>query len=90
MFTSDGGGVVQAARMPLHGADRVARAWLALARGERGRTAAFVEVNGATGLLTEAVDGTRSVVVLTLDGGRIVRIDVVRNPAKLGHVGSRG
>jgi RNA polymerase sigma-70 factor (ECF subfamily) len=65
------------------GADRVARALLALARkGLAGATGALVQVNGAPGLVVEA-GGDRSVIAFTLDAGRIVAIDVVRNPDKL-------
>jgi RNA polymerase sigma-70 factor (ECF subfamily) len=83
VYRVDGGGVVTAARHPLEGADRVARALLALARkGAAGARGALVGVNGAPGLLVEA-GGERSVVAFTLDGGRIAAIDIVRNPDKL-------
>ncbi len=80
VFTSDGGGVVNAARKPLVGADRVARAARALAR-HRGRVE-WLDVNGMPGVRTDG-DGVATVMSFTLDGGRIVAIDVVRNPAKL-------
>lgn len=83
---SDGGGVVSASRKPLVGADRVARAIVALARHQAGALrGAVVSVNGAPGLLTES-DGERTVTAFTLDGGRVVALDVMRNPEKLGHV----
>jgi RNA polymerase sigma-70 factor, ECF subfamily len=68
----------------------VGRAWVAL-----GRTAADpatpIELNGRLGLLLPGKDGHRSVLSFQVDGGRIVRIDVVRNPEKLRRVGpSRG
>jgi RNA polymerase sigma-70 factor (ECF subfamily) len=86
VFRSDGGGRVPTAGKPLVGADRVARALVGLGRAAaragrevRGR---FARVNGATGLIVE--DGeTTSVVSLTIDAGRIVALDVVRNPDKL-------
>ena len=85
-FTADGGGAAIAARKPLRGA---------LARGarvgrdpapQRGRRESIVEVNGAAGLLIEHAGGTRTLLAFTVDGGRIVRVDVVRNPAKLRRV----
>lgn len=83
---SDGGGRVTAARHPLRGADRVARALLALARKQAGaQRGALVDVNGSPGLLLEA-HGERSVLAFSLDGGRIAALDVVRNPDKLAHV----
>ena len=43
----------------------------------------MVEVNGAAGLLVEHAGGGRTLLAFTVDGGRIVRVDVIRNPAKL-------
>jgi RNA polymerase sigma-70 factor (ECF subfamily) len=88
VFTSDGGGVVLASRKPVLGADRVARMWAAFARHRSAATAraGVVELNGLPGLLLE-VEGTLSAMSFTVDGGRITAIDVVRNPAKLHHVG---
>lgn len=89
VLRSDGGGNVPSARRPLRGAERIARALVALARsGARaGRQArgAIVAVNGAPGLVVD--DGlSLSVVSLTVDRGRIVAVDIVRNPEKLRHV----
>ena len=41
-----------------------------------------VDVNGQAGLLVQ-VGGERSVIALTIEAGRIVALDVQRNPAKL-------
>jgi len=60
----------------------VARALIGFAR-RGGGTAEPVEVNGAPGLLTRAAAGVPSVVAFTLDAGRIVAIDIQRNPTKL-------
>ena len=48
-----------------------------------------IELNGRRGLLLSGKDGHRSVLSFQVDGGRIVRIDVVRNPEKLRRVGPR-
>ncbi|MDR9371149.1 RNA polymerase sigma factor SigJ, partial [Conexibacter sp. JD483] len=88
VLTSDGGGVVSAARHPIAGSERVAkvlagfaRVSLALGAGRGG----FAEVNGRTGLVFD--DGrVMSVISFTVDRGRIVAIDIVRNPQKLRHV----
>jgi RNA polymerase sigma-70 factor (ECF subfamily) len=45
-----------------------------------------VLVNGEPGLVVRDADGILSVLTLTLDGGRIVAIDVVRDPGKLTRV----
>ena len=83
-FTADGGGRAIAARKPLHGAERVARAWLRINEhalpGTRRR---IVEVNGAAGLLIGPAGDDHSLLAFTIDAGRIVRVDVIRNPAKL-------
>ena len=83
-FVADGGGVTIAARKPLHGAARVARAWIGISRryGAAARRS-LVEINGATGVLVEGRAGGRTPLAFTVDGGRIVRIDAMRNPAKL-------
>jgi RNA polymerase sigma-70 factor, ECF subfamily len=86
VMRSDGGGKVPAAGKPLLGADRIARALLGFKRAaERhgvepeGR---FARVNGAVGLVV-LERGATNVYSLTIDAGRIVAIDVVRNPEKL-------
>lgn len=83
-FVSDGGGQVIAARKPLRGALRIARAWLGIRRRYPTERATLVEVNGLAGLLLEGPDcESRSLLAFAVDGGRIVRLDVLRNPAKL-------
>ncbi|MFW6773057.1 RNA polymerase sigma factor SigJ [Nocardioides sp. CPCC 205120] len=87
VLTGDGGGVVSSARRPVVGADRVARFLLGVlakidaAAGER---LELVRVNGATGFaILDAAARVTGVVALTTAGGRVVRVDLVRNPAKL-------
>jgi RNA polymerase sigma-70 factor, ECF subfamily len=83
VFTSDGGGRAIAARKPLHGAERVARAWIGIT-AQAGPSAhrSLVDVNGRAGVLVEN-EGARTVLSFEIDGGRITRIDVMRNPDKL-------
>ena len=45
-----------------------------------------IELNGELGLLIAGRDGNGSVLSFAVDGGRITRIDVVRNPDKLRRV----
>jgi len=89
VFRSDGGGRVPSARFPLEGAERVARALLAL---ERRRERAGLElrrspgtVNGQLGFVYYEGENL-NVLSFTIDAGRIVALDVVRNPEKLRHV----
>ncbi|ASQ99462.1 RNA polymerase sigma-70 factor [Streptomyces sp. 11-1-2] len=82
VMIADGGGVVAAARAPIHGVEEVAKL---LARANQ-VVAAFettpVWLNGApAGRL--AFDGEPSAVSLLVENGRIARIYVVRNPRKL-------
>jgi RNA polymerase sigma-70 factor, ECF subfamily len=85
--TADGGGRVIAARRPLFGAVRVARALLAMRRkGAIEPAATPIELNGRLGLLLASRDGSRAAASFAVDGVRIVRIDIVRNPDKLRHV----
>ena len=85
-FTADGGGAAIAARKPLRGALRVARAWVAIQR----RSGAHGAVDRRGQRRGRAADRARrrprTLLAFTVDGGRIVRVDVVRNPAKLRHV----
>jgi RNA polymerase sigma-70 factor (ECF subfamily) len=89
VWTSDGGGHAIASRKPVRGAARVARAWVALGRRTIEPRAAPIELNGRLGLLIAGTDGHRSALSFTVDDGRIVRIDAVRNPDKLRRVTRR-
>jgi RNA polymerase sigma-70 factor (ECF subfamily) len=82
-LTSDGGGQVRAARRPVHGASRVARMLIGMARLLRHRQPSPVMVNGAPGLAVLHGDDCDFVVSLTLDGDRISRVDIIRAPDKL-------
>jgi RNA polymerase sigma-70 factor (ECF subfamily) len=82
VWTTDGGGRATAARKPLRGRARVARAWAALSR-KTVSAPVEVELNGRLGLLVPAADGHRAALSFVVSGGRITRIDAVRNPEKL-------
>jgi len=84
VLTSDGGGVVNAARKPLEGATRIARAMAGFAaRGDGFSRIELVAVNGQPGLRLRDADGLTNVIGFTVDDGRITAIDVQRNPEKL-------
>jgi len=90
VWTSDGGGLAIASRVPIYGADRVARGWAALRRkGSIESNATPVQLNGRLGLLIAGSDGNGSALSFTVDRGRISRIDVVRNPDKLRRLARR-
>lgn len=85
VLTSDGGGVVSSARRPVLGADRTAR-FLAGLVTKYVAAQAEVDLVLANGLPAIAVgqDGVlTSLVLLTVAGDRVRRVDIVRAPAKL-------
>ncbi|MFF4254055.1 RNA polymerase sigma-70 factor [Streptomyces sp. NPDC001663] len=82
VLITDGGGIVTAALAPIHGADVVAEI---LARANRVVTdleTTAVWLNGEPAGRID-MDGEPAAVSLVVDGGRVTRIYVVRNPRKL-------
>lgn len=91
VLRSDGGGVVSAALRPVVGADKVARllaGLVALAEGPIEST--DVLVNGEPGVVVRALArGVRETTVVVPHvgpDGRVVAVDIVRNPQKLTRV----
>jgi RNA polymerase sigma-70 factor, ECF subfamily len=83
-LTSDGGGQVRAARRPVHGAHRVARMLVGMAKLlTPNHHPTPVKVNGAPGLATLHGTDCDFVISLTLDGNHITRVDMIRAPDKL-------
>jgi RNA polymerase sigma-70 factor (ECF subfamily) len=82
VFTSDGGGVVRAARRPMEGRRQVLQ-FIRTALGNTSR-ADFEPrfVNGEPGLVGR-FDGGAIVFAFVVEGGRVTRIDAVANPEKL-------
>jgi RNA polymerase sigma-70 factor, ECF subfamily len=81
-FRADGGGKAIAARRPITGAARVASVVTKLAGNTWARERVAL-VNDMPGLLVDDGGSAPSVYSLTIDAGRIVAIDVTRNPDKL-------
>jgi RNA polymerase sigma-70 factor (ECF subfamily) len=84
---SDGGGKVNAARLPIHGADKVARFLLGVLRKAPADYAVRPAwINGAPGLIVYVAGHAAS--IYTFDGAddRIQAIRIVVNPDKLGHI----
>lgn len=82
VLIADGGGVVAAARVPIHGADLVAKL---LARANRAGAAfetTAVWLNGAPAGRLD-IDGEVAAVSLVVENGRVTRIYAMRNPRKL-------
>jgi RNA polymerase sigma-70 factor (ECF subfamily) len=83
-LTSDGGGVVHAARKVVTGRRRIARLFIVVARKLGARlTQAILPINGEAGLVT-FVDGTPfSATSFETDGSSIIALYNVLNPEKL-------
>lgn len=79
------GGTVRAKPLMASGASRIAALLVAFARRPPLQLRKAL-VNGAPGLVVRDADGILSVMTLTLDDGRIVAIDVIRDPGKLTRV----
>ncbi|MFC4913825.1 RNA polymerase sigma factor SigJ [Actinomadura gamaensis] len=86
VLRSDGGGVVSAARRPLHGAERVARYLAGIARRQPDSALRPVTVNGRAGLLRTHRSAVTGVMAVAVADGRVTCVDFVRNPDKLLHV----
>ncbi len=80
----DGGGVVPSLGVPLLGGQRVAQLYHAVGLRFPGQVRYEVAVlNGQWGLLRFVAEALESAQSMEIDGERIVRIHVQRNPAKL-------
>lgn len=79
VLTADGGGLVPAARVPVHGAGLVANL---LVRPNRQITAKCIWINGEPGGRIE-IDGTTAAVGFVIENGRIAQIYAIANPEKL-------
>lgn len=79
VLTADGGGLVPAAKAPVHGAAVVANL---LVRPNRQVTATPVWLNGEPGARIE-INGATAAVSFEIKDGRIVRIYAIANPRKL-------
>lgn len=83
-LTSDGGGVVNAARRTIYGAKRLTNLYMtAIAKNSDRLKARLVNINGETGVLEYADGEPFSVSAFTFKNGRITAIYRVMNPEKL-------
>jgi RNA polymerase sigma-70 factor (TIGR02957 family) len=85
VLVADGGGLVQAARQPIIGVDRVATFLLRVAELP-GLVATITSLNAMPGACFD-LDGEATAVSLVVEDGRITRIYAIRNPQKLGGLG---
>jgi RNA polymerase sigma-70 factor (ECF subfamily) len=86
---SDGGGKAAAALNPIHGAGKIARFAIGIAR-KFGPAEGFriepTQINGTPGFILRTREGLHSTLAMELDGERVVAIYLMRNPDKLGRV----
>lgn len=89
-LTSDGGGVVPAARKVVHGRSRIARLYLLLAKklGTRLQTE-IVRINGEPGLVMYLDGALLAATSFETDGESITALYTVLNPQKLAVTNSR-
>ena len=84
---SDGGGKATAALNPIHGADRVGRFLIGIAKKAPATLSALpATVNGEPGLVVKVDGRTQSVLTLHVGQSGIEGIYIVRNPEKLWHL----
>jgi RNA polymerase sigma-70 factor (ECF subfamily) len=85
MIISDGGGVAQAPRLPVHGRDNVARLLAGFSRRVPPGTVFCLELfNGTLGIVARTATGDPiSAMALTTIGDQVQSMHLVANPAKL-------
>jgi len=91
VYLADGGGKVNAARVPVTGAAKVARLFLGLVRHPLpDMTVEIAAVNSMPGVLVRSEGVLDMVAHFEIDEGLVTGVYVVRNPDKLMHLGARG
>ena len=83
VLLTDGGGKKQAALRPIHGAEKVGRWVIGVSRNAGSVTLEWGTANGGPAMLMYVDGELDSVGTLTMTGGRISEIYLVRNPDKL-------
>ncbi|MEU5843522.1 RNA polymerase sigma-70 factor [Rhodococcus sp. NPDC047139] len=90
VYLADGGGKVNAARVPVLGATKVARLFLGLVRHPLpDMTIEAAVVNSMPGVLVRSAGVLDMVLHFEIDEGLVTGVYVVRNPDKLTHLGAR-
>ena len=88
VLTTDAGGHASAARRPISGVSKVLRftAGILAKPDTQALSWKVAEVNGAPALLGHNDGNVDMVVWFEIDGDEVTRVDMVRNPEKLGYV----
>jgi RNA polymerase sigma-70 factor (ECF subfamily) len=83
VLRSDGGGQVHAARVPVHGRERVVTLLNGLARRYAGADLRPVRLAGGDGVVMRLNAKVIGVLGIEITGGRVTELNLVVNPAKL-------
>jgi len=84
---SDGGGIVQAALIPLEGPQKISQVFQHLAQKNQASTQlTWSEFNSQTGLVLSSEAGIESVITVEVKNDLIHRIFMQRNPHKIAHL----
>jgi RNA polymerase sigma-70 factor (TIGR02957 family) len=82
VLITDGGGLVAATRVPIHGAELVAKLLTRANRAKAAIETTTVWLNGTPAGLLE-IDGQPAAVSLVVENGQVTRIHAIANPQKL-------
>jgi RNA polymerase sigma-70 factor (TIGR02957 family) len=88
VLVADGGGVVQAVQRPVIGAKKVANLLGGFSRVAPTAAVATLSLNGAVAVRIDLDGELDTAVTFVVEDGRIARIYAIRNPNKLGHLGT--
>lgn len=88
VLRSDGGGAVPAARVPVHGVERVMTLLTGLGRRFAGVDVRPVRLAGGDGFVMSRDGSVIGVIGIELSAGRVVELNLVVNPAKIGRFGA--
>ncbi len=86
VMVADGGGLVTAFLHPIEGREKIAAILAGVPRTTAGAEVATLSLNGAVGLRIDPGGEFDAAISFVVEAGRIVRIDAVRNPEKLGRL----
>jgi len=88
VMLGDGGGIKQALPRPILGADKVSRLLVGGFAGWGVLTFEQVDINGRPALIVSLDGEVDSIITVEVEGGLITGVYAVRNPEKLGRIGT--
>lgn len=88
VMVADGGGLAPSVRVPLHGADVIARTLSKFRQLAPDAVVTPMLLNGSPGLWIVGADEFDTAVAITAVDGKVTAIHAMRNPDKLAHLGA--